>query len=136
MRLWLTPPENDAVEDFRALYADPLTVNGVEMTVRDLVGRARAVHTGLADVSIEVLKVVEAPGHVAVAFIQRGCHVGPLSTPLGELAATGRTVEARVIDILTLVDGKVTEIFMTADELGRLVALGAVGLVQPAGASS
>ena len=74
----------------------------------------------------EVLDIVEAGDKVAVAFRMGGQQVGPFPTALGLLPATGQRLDVRVIDILTLTDGKVSEIWMCADELGALALLGAV----------
>jgi ketosteroid isomerase-like protein len=56
-----------------------------------------------------------------------------LNTSAGVLAPTGKDVTIRVIDILTIADGLISEIHMVADELGALVAVGAVELVQATG---
>ena len=47
------------------------------------------------------------------------------------LAPTGQEIALRVIDILTLTDGRISEITMVADELAGLVAVGAARLVEP-----
>ena len=60
----------------------------------------------------------------------RGRQVGPLVTSAGQLAATGRVVTLRVIDILTVADGLITDVVMVADELGALAGVDAVRLVQ------
>ena len=75
-----------------------------------------------------MLDRVEAPGRLVVAFRMRGVHTGPLATPLGTVAATGRAFEIRVIDVLTLTGGRISAITMVADELTQLRALGAVTL--------
>ncbi len=49
-----------------------------------------------------------APGRVVIVFWQRGRHVGPLETPLGEISPTGREVEVRVIDVLSITDGRIS----------------------------
>ncbi|TQS42942.1 ester cyclase [Cryptosporangium phraense] len=66
--------------------------------------------------------MASAPGKLAVAFRHRATHSGVWATPLGELAATGRTVEGLGIDVLTLdSDGRITEIWVLADELQRIL---------------
>jgi ketosteroid isomerase-like protein len=55
-----------------------------------------------------------------------GRQVGTLSTAGGPLPPTGQVLRLRVIDILTLTDGRISEIVMVADEMGALAALGAV----------
>jgi hypothetical protein len=110
LRLWTEPlPEDDSAEDaFRALQR---TSEAPER---------------------EILDTVEADGKVAVAFRLRGLQVGPLATSAGQLAPAGRQLTLRVIDILTIADGVVTDVWMVADELGALDAADAVQLLQPA----
>jgi ketosteroid isomerase-like protein len=131
LRVWTMPPadETEAVAAFRALYTDPVTVNGVRLTNRDLVIRARTLQATLEQPRREVIEVVEAGDKVAVAFRLSGRHTGPLSTQLGSVAATGRSLTLRVIDILTIVDGRISAIEMVADELGALHGLDAVALI-------
>jgi ketosteroid isomerase-like protein len=130
LTLWSTPmtagPE--AADRFRELYTDEVTVNGTVLTVEDLVDRAIAVQSAFDGLEREVLDVCEAGDKVAVGFRMGGRQVGPLTTSAGTVAATGRTVQLRVIDILTLTDGRISSITMVADELGALVGLDAVHL--------
>jgi SnoaL-like polyketide cyclase len=128
LNLWSEPlPAGpDAEERFRELYTDPVTVNGAALTVPDMVARARSVQAMLADVSREVLDVADAGGKIAVAFRMTGRQVGPMPTAAGTVAPTGARLSLRVIDILTITDGRISEITMVADELGGLAAIGAV----------
>ena len=129
MQLWLQLPDGaEADEAFRAVYADPVRVNGMDMTVAALLQRARALHTAFDHLRTTVDRQVEAPGSIVIGFRMHGRHVGPLETPLGVVPATGREVEVRTIDILTVRDDVVTEVLVVADELGRLVQLGALAL--------
>ncbi|WP_146901521.1 ester cyclase [Cellulomonas aerilata] len=131
--LWTAPPDDDAAASaaFRALYTDPVVVNGVPLTASDLVTRARALRAALADPEREVLELVEDGDKVVVAFRLTGRHVGPLGSALGAVPATGRTVSMRVVDVLTLEGGRIARIQMVADELGLLLQAGAVALVDP-----
>jgi predicted ester cyclase len=52
--------------------------------------------------------------------------VGPLETPAGRVPPTGQRVDLRVIDILTLTDGRISSIWMVADWLTALTAAGAL----------
>ena len=134
MDAWVALPPDDetALTAFRAVYADPVLVNGTAMSCEDLVGRARALHRAFDNLDMELLDRFDAPGRSAIAHRSRGRHVGPVATPLGELAPTGRAFESNLtIDMLTIVDDKVTEIWVVGDDLGRLTQLGALGLVQP-----
>jgi ketosteroid isomerase-like protein len=130
MALWATPPEDDAavLEGLRALYTDPVRINGTSMTALDLLARIRAMQRAYTGLQHQLVDRVEAPGRLVIAFRLRGTHTGPLATTLGELAATGRAFEVRVIDILTVTDGRISEVTMVADELGQLAALGALTL--------
>jgi len=69
---------------------------------------------------------------VAVAFRLSGRHVGTLTTAAGPVPATGRALEVRVIDVLTITEGRISGIWMVADELGALVSVDAVRLSSPA----
>jgi hypothetical protein len=133
LRLWTDPlPDGDAAEDaFRRLYTDPVRVNGAILTATDMVARARALQLVFDSPERKVLDVLDGGGKVAVAFQLRGRQVGPLNTAAGVLAPTGRDLAIRVIDILTINDGLISEIHMVADELGALAAIDAAALVQP-----
>ena len=137
LQLWSDPlPVDDdaAAAAFREMYADPVTVNGTPLPAAALVDRARAVQRTFVPVRREVLSVVEQGDRVAVAFRMGGPHVGPWTTAAGPVPATGRELWLRVIDVLTVVDGRITDIVMVADELGVLVGLDAVRLRFPADA--
>jgi hypothetical protein len=123
LRLWTDPiPEDDAAaaESFRRLYTDPVTVNGTPLTAADLVARARVMQSALEEPEREVLAVADAGGSVAVAFRLAGRQVGPLDTPVGRVAPSGRRIDVRIIDILTLSGGLVSAIWMVADWLTAL----------------
>ena len=129
IRLWSEPladSDEEAASAFRQMYTDPVVVNGAEMPVADLVVRARAVQRTFDRRHTELLEVIQVDDKVAVAFRMSGTQVGPLATTLGALPPSGGRLELRVIDILTLTDGKVSNIWMVADELGALVAADAV----------
>ena len=133
LRLWTDPlPEGDAAEDaFRTLNTDPVRVNGGLLTAADMVARARALQLVFDSPERKVLDVLDAGGKVAVAFQLRGRQIGPMNTAAGVLAPTGKDLTIRVIDILTVIDGLISEIHMVADELGALAAIDAAALVQP-----
>lgn len=117
----------------RSMYADPVVINGVSTAVVDLVTRARSLAGAIGNVSGELIDVFRSGNKVAVAFRIRGAHVGPLATSAGVLAATGEDLTLRVIDILTLQDGLITEVVMVADEVGALNNIRAVELVPSRG---
>jgi hypothetical protein len=130
MSLWATPPAEDAeaLARIRALYTDPVIINGTVFTAHDLLARVRSMQGAYQDLRHELLERVDAPGRLVIAFRLRGTHTGPLATPLGTVAATGRDFDVRVIDVLTLTEGRIGEVTMVADELGQLRMLGALTL--------
>ena len=130
LRVWMSPLPNgpEAEDAFRAFYTDPVRVNGTSLDAASLVERARGLQAALADQDREVLDVVETDGKLAVAFRLAGRHVGPFRTAAGVLSPTGHRIELRIVDILTITEGRVSEVWMAADELGALAAIHAVSL--------
>ena len=128
--LWTNPPVDDAaaLAAFRDLYHDPVTVNGFPFAAADLLVRARQVNQAYSELRIELIDTVSAPARFVVAFQMLGRHTGPLATPLGTVAPTGREVRIRTIDVLTLDEGRISEVVVVGDELGTLIGLGAVTL--------
>jgi hypothetical protein len=136
-RLWTEPlpAAADALAAFREVYVDPVRVNGAEVPLQDLVERARALQRAYVNLRIELIDQLDAQGRLVIVFWQRGRHVGPLETPLGVISTTGREVQVRVIDVLSIVDGRVSAIHVVPDNLGLAMQLDAVRLVdqrQPA----
>jgi predicted ester cyclase len=119
----------DAEAAFREVYTDPVVLNGVALPVSALVERAARLQDTFDGVEREVLDVADCGDKVAVAFRMTGRQVGPMTTSAGELPPTGQRLSLRVIDILTLTDGRISNIWMTADELGALSVVGAARLV-------
>jgi predicted ester cyclase len=126
--LWAQPlPDGPAAEArFAEVYADPVTVNGASLTIADLVERARALQGAFTALEMRLVDQVETAGKLAIAFVLRGRHVGPYPTALGTVAPTGRQVEVRTIDVLTVTDGRISAIWVVSDELGMLSQLGAL----------
>ena len=128
MTLWATPPATDdtALAEIRALYHDPVPINGTSFTAHDLLTRVRAMQRAYGALQHTVLDRVETSDRLVLAFRLTGRHTGPLTTPLGELRTTWRSFGVRVIDILTVTDGRISAGTMVADELAQLTALGAL----------
>jgi ketosteroid isomerase-like protein len=133
LNLWTQPPDDpvDAVQAFRQLYHDPVVVNGSPIPTEDLVARARALQSTFENVHREILDVCDAGSKVAIAFRLGGRQVGPFRTSIGLLEPSGQEISLRVIDILTIRDGRIANIAMVADELAVLAAVGAVTLPDP-----
>jgi predicted ester cyclase len=134
LTLWSRGPGSDAeaAAAFGMFYTDPVVVNGNPVSLTDLVTRGAALRETLTDLRREVLDVCEAGDKVAVAFRMTGRHTGVLATAAGSLPPTGREITLRVIDILTLTDGRISSLWMVADELGALAAVDVVRLVDTA----
>jgi predicted ester cyclase len=130
MALWQRLPEDPS--DARAaglrLYAERCEVNGVILTVDDLLDRARALQAALSDLRHELLERVEAGDRLSIAFRLHGRHTGPLQTTIGVVPATGKTVSIQGMDILTFSAGRITKITVLSDEIGLLSSLDAVAL--------
>jgi SnoaL-like polyketide cyclase len=130
LRLWSEPlPEgNGAVAAFRNVYTDPLEVNGESTPLQVLVDRARMLQGALQGIRHHIKQRVEAPGRQAFAFQITGRHVGPLETPLGEVAATGREMTLDGIDIFLVDDeaDRVTGVWAIADLLALVIQAGAL----------
>jgi hypothetical protein len=133
LALWGQPvPDGQAAIDaFRTLYVDPVTVNGTATDLGELVDRARMLQGALSDLHHDVHEVVVTPGRRAFAFTITGRHTGPLTTPLGEVPASGVAVAVNGLDIFTVDEDadRVTAIWAVADWLGLLVQAGAVSPV-------
>lgn len=130
MALWRRLPDNDeeARAAFAELYADRVQVNGNELTLDDLVARARALQSALTDIRHEMIDRVEVDDKLVIAFKLHGRHTGTLRTALGEVPATGNTVAVEGMDILTFSDGRITAITVLSDELGMLSQVSPVKL--------
>jgi predicted ester cyclase len=122
-RAWTDVDDLSELEDrFAALYTDPVRVNGTDVSPSDLAMRARSLHRAFSDLRAEVLQVVEDRDGiaVAVAFVMHGLHTGAAETPVGIIQPTGSRVQIRSIDVLTISDGKISAIWVIADDLGTL----------------
>ena len=83
--LWTEPVDGrgDPEAAFGSVYADPVVVNGTEMSLTALVARARSLQQAFDQLGMDILDTVETPDRVVVAFEMRGRHVGPYASPLG-----------------------------------------------------
>ena len=135
LRLWTEPlADDDAAEAaFREVYNDPVSVNGEPVGTAELIAGARALQRAVEWPRIRVLAVVEGARQIALVTRLQGRQVGPLATTGGSLPATGRVVELRTIDVLTVSDGRVMEIWTVTNELGALAAVEAVRLLTERG---
>jgi predicted ester cyclase len=120
------PAGGAALEAFRAVYADPVLVNGTSTPLMVLVERAQMMQVAFDGLRHTVLEQFEAPGRLAFAFRISGRLVGPLTTPLGELPPTGAEVQVAGMDIFVVDEDRVTAVWALADYLTLLIDAGAV----------
>ena len=62
---------------------------------------------GFPDGMVTVDRVIASGDHVVVEYTGRGTHTGTLSTGMGDLPATGRSMTIQLCDVLEFKDGKV-----------------------------
>jgi hypothetical protein len=128
IRLWTEPVGDGAAAGaaFAQVYTDPVVVNGAPITVARLADRARSLQRAFDRLSMQILDQVETSDRLVLAFIMRGRHIGPYPSPLGTIPPTGRQIEVRTIDVLTIQDGLVSAITVVADDFGLLTQLDAI----------
>ena len=127
--LWVQPiPADDAAAlvAFAEVYTDPLLVNGQPSTLIDVVQRARMLQGAFSELRPEILASADEGERCSFAFRLSGRHTGPLATPLGPVAASGRRLTLTGADVFTLRAGKVAEVWAVSDMLGLLIEAGAV----------
>ena len=62
-----------------------------------------------ADVKVELLNVVTSGDWAVAEAVGRGTHTGPMQTPMGEVAPTGRKMELHFCSVIRVQDGKIVE---------------------------
>ena len=72
--LWTEPVDGrgDPEAAFGEVYADPVLVNGTEMSLTALVARARSLQQAFDQLGMDILDTVETPDRVVVAFEMSG----------------------------------------------------------------
>ena len=63
--------------------------------------------TAFPDGMAVVDRVIASGAHVVVEYTGRGTHTGTLSTSMGDIPATGRSVTLQMCDVLEFENGKV-----------------------------
>lgn len=96
----------------------------------DVVGPAGLQHhhdvllTGVPDLNLPILDVMEDGGKVLVRLRFRGTHEGELFG----IAPTGNPIDVEVFDLFRLEDGKLVEHWAMVDTLGLLRQLGVTAI--------
>jgi predicted ester cyclase len=133
LRLWTEPlaEGEDALATFQTVYVDPLEVNGVQTPLQELADRARMLQRAFEGLQHEILERFDSPERSAFAFRLSGRHLGLLTTPLGDVAPTGRLLDFVGMDIFAIRNDRVFAVWAVADYLGLLMRAEAVALARP-----
>ena len=114
--------QEDAVDRFREVYADPLTVNGAVVPLSGMVGRARSMGEAFTDRRTVVHEVVEGDGTLAFAFEIHARHTGPWPTHDGRtVEPTGQPIVVQGLDIFRLDDTGRVEVIWALNDLDDAV---------------
>ena len=119
LALWdgIAAAQDDAVDRFREVYADPVTVNGALVPLSGMVDRARAMGAAFTDRRTVIHEVVEGDGTLAFAFEIHALHTGPWPSTDGRaVEPTGRPIVVQGLDIFRFDDaGRVASIWALND---------------------
>ena len=120
--------------------ARPDIVTVVVPTGQELHGHAGVIEflsgwsTAFPDSTVEIRTIIATDTGAAVEFVGRGTHDGPLATPMGPIAPTGRPVEFRLCDVWQVQGGKLARTHTYFDVMTILAQIG-VETGVPAGSS-
>jgi ketosteroid isomerase-like protein len=78
------------------------------------------------DLRHEVIDSVESDDTIALELHVRGTHTGPLQTPEGEIAPTGREVLWESTDYVKVRDGRIRSWHVYTDSLAFMTQLGLI----------
>ena len=81
---------------------------------------------GFPDATVTVDRVIESGDDVVVEYTARGTHTGTLSTSMGDIPATGRSMTIQVCDVLECKDGKTLRQRTYFDSASMMAQLGLV----------
>jgi predicted ester cyclase len=108
---------------------------GVRLQGGDAVtGYAMVWLNAFSDATLEADNVAVDGDWVAMTGMFRGTHDGTLTSPNGDVPATGRRLEGRCSQIVRFVDGRAVEEHLYYDQMDVITQLGLVP--EPAGATA
>ena len=84
---------------------------------------ARALKAALPDSHMELIRVLESDDEIYVTGRFKGTQEHDLATPLGRIAATGKTLDLLFVDYFRVMDGKIIECEAVRDRLGMILQL-------------
>lgn len=82
--------------------------------------------TAFPDARLVIDHITSSGDVVVVEYTGSGTHTGPLPTPAGDVAATGRPAMLAFCDVVTVRDGRIAQIREYFDTLALLSQLGLV----------
>jgi ketosteroid isomerase-like protein len=85
------------------------------------------------DAKVELLNIVSSGDWAVAEAVGRGTHSGPMQTPMGEVAPTGRPMELHFCSIIKVRDGKIVE---ERDYYDAMTIVNQLGLMPEPAASS
>lgn len=127
-RFWQTF-EKDRLEDLASLVDADCHVKmpGIEFRgIEPLLDLLRGYRAAFPDLRHEVKSYVESGDTIALELVARGTHTGPMQTPKGTIAATGKAVVWDSCDYIRTRNGKVVSWHVYHDTVPMLTALGLV----------
>lgn len=120
---WLDQFDSLVTDDMTALdVPSGVTTHGKQEYRQQINGWA----TAFSDGRVEITSAAATEDFGVVEFIGRGVHDGPLASPGGEIAPTGRRAELHFCSVSRFVNGKITESRMYYDALSMLMQLGVI----------
>lgn len=87
---------------------------------------AEALKKALPDSHMELVRVLESGDEVYVTGWFRGTHENDLATPLGTIAASGKTLDLLFVDYFRVENGRIVECEAVRDRLGMIAQLGGI----------
>jgi hypothetical protein len=85
-----------------------------------IVERVQRVHAASADFQHVVVDRIDDGTRTALLLSHRGVHVGPLPTPLGTIAPTGKYLTRQLVEFITHHSERLVDATAIADDLDRL----------------
>jgi steroid delta-isomerase-like uncharacterized protein len=84
--------------------------------------------TAMPDAKVEIVNVIANADWVAVEFVGRGKHTGPLAGPDGPISATYKQLDMKFCELLRLRDGQIAEARVFFDAATMMRQLGILPL--------
>ncbi len=120
---WLDKFTASTAEDFEWVNVPlGLTLHGPEGHKQYPLGWS----TGFPDSRVEVTNLALTEDGAVVKFVGHGTHTGPLHSPAGEIAPTGRRVEIHFCDVYRIRNGKFVSCHTYYDVMGLMQQLGLI----------